>query len=53
MMEDGESKVIGTLMHEEIDIMSHRLKEADFSDKRVDRIMVDVSQRMDERGNGR
>ena len=53
MMEDGENKAIGALTHEEIDTMSHRLKEADFSGKLADRIMIDMSQQMDERGNSR
>ena len=53
MIEDSENKTIEALVYEEIDTMTHQLNEADLSDKRADRIMIDVNQRMDERDNDR
>jgi hypothetical protein len=53
MMEDGENKAIGAFACEKVDTVSHRLKEADFSDKHPDPIMIDMSQQMDKQGNGR
>ncbi|WP_435078561.1 hypothetical protein [Halococcus sp. AFM35] len=53
MIEDSENKTIEALVYEEIDTMTHQLNEADLSDKRADRIMIDVNQRVDERDNDR
>ena len=53
MIEDSENKTIGALLYEEIDTMTHRLNETDRSGKRADRIMTDLNQQVDKRGNGR
>ena len=53
MIKDSENKTIEALVYEEIDTMTHQLNEADLSDKRADRIMINVNQRMDERDNDR
>ena len=53
MIKKTENKTIEALLYEEIDTMTDRLNEANLGDKRTDRIMTDVYQRMNEQGNSR